>query len=44
MECKGRLKWRDAPLTKKAPYKPNGALQLFVVPHNVLSPTLAMPS
>ena len=22
MECKGRLKWRDAPLTKKAPYKP----------------------
>src|SRR5258708_7234087 len=22
MECKGRPKWRDAPLTKKAPYKP----------------------
>src|ERR1700692_1740155 len=21
MECKGRPKWRDAPLTKKAPYK-----------------------
>src|SRR3954471_4639790 len=25
MECKGRPKWRDAPLTKKAPYKPNWA-------------------
>src|ERR1700738_688998 len=24
MECKGRPDWRDAPLTKKAPYKPNG--------------------
>src|SRR6202171_5388129 len=24
MECKGRPKWRDAPLTMKAPYKPNG--------------------
>src|SRR5258707_13969994 len=23
MECKGRPKWRDAPLTKKAPYKPD---------------------
>src|SRR5258706_2655477 len=23
MECKGRPDWRDAPLTKKAPYKPN---------------------
>src|SRR6202165_3539237 len=23
MECKGRPKWRDAPLTKKAPYKPH---------------------
>src|SRR5450755_2794962 len=23
MECKGRPKWRDAPLTKKAPYKRN---------------------
>src|SRR6202171_3340659 len=22
MECKGRPDWRDAPLTKKAPYKP----------------------
>src|ERR1700682_3111277 len=22
MECKGRRKWRDAPLTKKAPHKP----------------------
>src|SRR3984893_16563508 len=22
MECKGRPKWRDAPLTMKAPYKP----------------------
>src|ERR1700682_3287378 len=28
MECKGRPKWRDAPLTKKAPYKPDGAQQL----------------
>src|SRR5258708_2906565 len=26
MECKGRPDWRDAPLTKKAPYKPNGVL------------------
>src|ERR1035437_1790903 len=24
MECKGRPKWRDATLTKKAPYKRNG--------------------
>src|SRR6202171_3901557 len=24
MECKGRPDWRDAPLTKKAPYKLNG--------------------
>src|SRR6266481_440023 len=24
MECKGRPDWRDAPLTKKAPYKPDG--------------------
>src|ERR1700694_1492504 len=23
MECKGRPKWRDAPLTMKAPYKPD---------------------
>src|ERR1700686_4902444 len=23
MECKGRPDWRDAPLTKKAPYKPD---------------------
>src|SRR5258706_6500888 len=23
IECKGRPKWRDAPLTKKAPYKPD---------------------
>src|SRR5712671_5485606 len=22
-ECKGRPKWHDAPLTKKAPYKPD---------------------
>src|SRR5260370_6022149 len=22
LECKGRPDWRDAPLTKKAPYKP----------------------
>ena len=23
MECEGRPDWRDAPLTKKAPYKPD---------------------
>src|SRR5882757_7274683 len=26
MECKGRRKWRDAPLTKKAPYKPDALI------------------
>src|SRR3979409_93508 len=26
MECKGRPKWRDAPLTKKAPYKPDALI------------------
>src|SRR6202049_445830 len=26
MECKGRPDWRDAPLTKKAPYKPNALI------------------
>src|ERR1700674_169011 len=29
MECKGRPKWRDAPLTMKAPYKPNVAVCLL---------------
>src|SRR5208283_6182026 len=29
MECKGRPKWRDAPLTKNAPYKPD-AVNLHV--------------
>src|SRR5450755_3726657 len=28
MECKGRPKWRDAPLTKKAPYKRNGPIEI----------------
>src|SRR5271169_775380 len=28
MECKGRPKWRDAPLTKKAPYKPYARIGL----------------
>src|SRR5664279_4216378 len=28
MECKGRPKWRDAPLTKKAPYKPDAGNRL----------------
>src|SRR3977135_3122847 len=26
MECKGRPKWRDAPLTKKTPYKPDALI------------------
>src|ERR1700676_5057932 len=26
MECKGRPKWRDAPLTMKAPYKPDALI------------------
>src|SRR5712692_9320689 len=26
MECKGRPDWRDAPLTKKAPYKPDARI------------------
>src|SRR3979409_1095050 len=26
MECKGRPDWRDAPLTKKAPYKPDALI------------------
>src|ERR1700730_16949888 len=28
MECKGRPKWRDVPLTKKAPYKPYARIGL----------------
>src|SRR5258706_3158078 len=28
MECKGRPDWRDAPLTKKAPYKPDARIWL----------------
>src|SRR5664280_18252 len=28
MECKGRPKWRDATLTKKAPYKPDARIGL----------------
>src|ERR1700738_51498 len=32
MECKGRPKWRDAPLTKKAPYKPDGVASPPSVP------------
>src|SRR5258706_3699561 len=31
MECKGRPDWRDAPLTKKAPYKPDGILHELLV-------------
>src|SRR5258707_5546363 len=37
MECKGRPKWRDAPLTKKAPYKPDARIGLVRICAGVLS-------